>query len=79
MAFPHPIAIPNQRRNINISKDMMLEAKRLDAIKVYLSHNNELKRNKNIEILRKKGEINYSQQNHKNVYPLTLAKDKLVN
>lgn len=48
-----------------------MDGKRIEAIRVYLSQGSQAKRNKNMQILRKKGEINKSEQNHhKNIYPM---------
>ena len=41
---------------------MMVEAKRLEAIRVYLSQGSQAKKNKNYHLMRKNGEINYSSQ-----------------
>lgn len=57
----------------------MVESKRLDAIKVYLSHSNQAKRHKNMNILRKKGEMNFSEQSHRINYPTAIGNSDITN
>lgn len=53
----------------------MTEANRLDALRVYLSQADQAKRNKNLNILRKRGELNINDQIYRNTNPLMVQSD----
>ena len=53
----------------------MTEANRLDALRVYLSQADQAKRNKNLNILRKRGELNINDQIYRNTNPIMMQSD----
>ena len=65
----------NLKKRANGNKEKLAEAKRLDALRIYLSQGERAKKNKNLNILRTKGEINYNENIYKNNHPMMIGTD----
>jgi hypothetical protein len=70
-----PYKFSRKGKSIKLNKEMVVEAKRLDALRVYLSQGDQAKQTKNINILRKRGELNINDQVYRNTNTQMIPND----